>query len=99
MPARDGALCVTGLVVHEEFAKNSWTPANPANRSPLPATCGRAHFFESFALNDISQSSAAIPPAPPPPLAPAHQSFAAMRYPGFRAQFVTFILAMMADNI
>ena len=33
--------------------------------------------------------------APPPP----KRSFAAMRHPGFRAQFVTFVLAMMADNI
>src|SRR5690349_8242398 len=31
--------------------------------------------------------------------APARRSFAAMRHPGFRAQFVTFVLAMMADNI
>src|ERR1700742_430636 len=30
---------------------------------------------------------------------PARRSFAAMRHPGFRAQFVTFVLAMMADNI
>jgi MFS family permease len=29
----------------------------------------------------------------------ARRSFAAMRHPGFRAQFVTFVLAMMADNI
>jgi MFS family permease len=31
--------------------------------------------------------------------APARPSFAAMRHPGFRAQFFTFIVAMMADNI
>ena len=30
---------------------------------------------------------------------PARRSFAAMRHPGFRAQFVTFVPAMMADNI
>jgi MFS family permease len=29
----------------------------------------------------------------------AKRSFAAMRHPGFRAQFITFVLAMMADNI
>jgi MFS family permease len=29
----------------------------------------------------------------------AKRSFAAMRHPGFRAQFSTFVLAMMADNI
>jgi MFS family permease len=29
----------------------------------------------------------------------ASRSFAAMRHPGFRAQFSTFVLAMMADNI
>jgi MFS family permease len=33
------------------------------------------------------------------PVAPAKRSFAAMRHPGFRAQFVTFAIAMMADNI
>src|ERR1700722_17399851 len=27
------------------------------------------------------------------------RSFAAMRHPGFRAQFTTFVLAMMADNV
>src|SRR5580704_5424219 len=27
------------------------------------------------------------------------RSFAAMRHPGFRAQFITYVLSMMADNI
>jgi MFS family permease len=31
--------------------------------------------------------------------APQRRSFAAMRYSGFRAQFVTYVVAMMADNI
>jgi MFS family permease len=31
--------------------------------------------------------------------APAKQSFAALRHGGFRAQFITFVVAMMADNI
>jgi MFS family permease len=35
--------------------------------------------------------------APPP--APAKRSFAAMRHRGFQAQFGTFVIAMMADNI
>ena len=30
---------------------------------------------------------------------PAHRSFAAMRHSGFRAQFSTYVIAMMADNI
>ncbi len=30
---------------------------------------------------------------------PATRSFAAMRHGGFRAQFITYVLAMMADNI
>ena len=30
---------------------------------------------------------------------PAKRSFAAMRHRGFRAQFTTYVLAMMADNI
>jgi hypothetical protein len=29
----------------------------------------------------------------------ASRSFAAMRHSGFRAQFITYVLAMMADNI
>src|ERR1700743_285099 len=33
-----------------------------------------------------------------PPARPK-RSFAAMRHPGFRAQFTTYVLAMMADNI
>jgi MFS family permease len=33
--------------------------------------------------------------ASPPP----KRSFAAMRHPGFRAQFITYVIAMMADNI
>ena len=36
-----------------------------------------------------------MPKAP----APASQSFAALHNPGFRAQFLTYALAMMADNI
>ena len=30
---------------------------------------------------------------------PARRSFAALRHKGFRAQFITYVLAMMADNI
>ena len=38
--------------------------------------------------------------SPPAGLAsPARQSFAAMRHRGFRAQFITYVLTMMADNI
>jgi MFS family permease len=43
-------------------------------------------------MNEVTPIRAA--PSPP-----AKRSFAAMRHPGFRAQFVTFVLAMMADNI
>jgi MFS family permease len=38
-----------------------------------------------------------MPKTPGP--APAPQSFAALHHPGFRAQFLTYALAMMADNI
>jgi MFS family permease len=34
-----------------------------------------------------------------PAAAATRQSFAALRHPGYRAQFVTYVLAMMADNI
>jgi MFS family permease len=38
--------------------------------------------------------------SPPPQVAaPATQSFAALHHPGYRAQFITYVLAMMADNI
>ena len=38
-------------------------------------------------------------PAPVEAPRPARRSFAAMRHKGFQAQFSTFVLAMMADNI
>jgi MFS family permease len=34
-----------------------------------------------------------------PATAPAKQSFAALRHAAYRAQFITYVLAMMADNI
>jgi MFS family permease len=43
-------------------------------------------------MNDPSSVPVDAPPSP-------KRSFAAMRHPGFRAQFITFVLAMMADNI
>jgi len=43
-------------------------------------------------MNEMKPVRAAAPP-------PGKRSFAAMRHPGFRAQFTTFVLAMMADNI
>jgi MFS family permease len=43
-------------------------------------------------MNDTSSGRAAPP-------APTRRSFAAFRYRGFQAQFATYVLAMMADNI
>src|SRR5271168_1183929 len=43
-------------------------------------------------MNEMQQVPVNGPPA-------AKRSFAAMRHAGFRAQFITFVLAMMADNI
>jgi MFS family permease len=40
-----------------------------------------------------------MPPAEKVQPAPAQRSFAAMRHAGFRAQFSTYVVAMMADNI
>ena len=37
--------------------------------------------------------------APATSTAPSPRSFAAMRHPGYRAHFTTYVLAMMADNI
>src|ERR1700753_707323 len=41
--------------------------------------------------SNLTSAAAATPPV--------RRSFAAMRHGGFRAQFTTFVLAMMADNI
>jgi MFS family permease len=43
-------------------------------------------------MNDMSPGRGAPPP-------PARRSFAALRHRGFQAQFGTYVLAMMADNI
>ena len=43
-------------------------------------------------MNDLSSGPVSVP-------SPTKRSFAAMRHPGFRAQFITYVLAMMADNI
>ena len=43
-------------------------------------------------MNIQSQNTAAS-------TAPAKRSFAAMQHGGFRIQFITFVFAMMADNI
>jgi MFS family permease len=40
-----------------------------------------------------------MPKTPAAPQAAAQRSFAAMRHSGFRAQFTTYVIAMMADNI
>src|SRR5262249_2675263 len=47
---------------------------------------------EQHRLNQMSQPQAAARPRP-------KRSFAALRYRGFQAQFSTFVIAMMADNI
>jgi MFS family permease len=47
----------------------------------------------------LNVASKVAPAAPPPAPPPARQSFAALRHPGYRAQFATYVLAMMADNI
>ena len=43
-------------------------------------------------MTDTKSLPAGAPPS-------TRRSFAAMRHPGFRAQFITYVLAMMADNI
>jgi MFS family permease len=43
-------------------------------------------------MTDLNSSPAGAPP-------PTRRSFAAMRHGGFRAQFITYVIAMMADNI
>jgi hypothetical protein len=45
-----------------------------------------------FSMSDTKSTPVSAPPS-------ARRSFAAMRHSGFRAQFITFVLAMMADNI
>ena len=60
----------------------------PSRRAGITAISVR-----KFPLND---TSAVAPPLSRPP---ARQSFAALRHSGYRAQFATYFLAMMADNI
>jgi MFS family permease len=60
--------------------------------SPGSATIRLSPPTPKSLLNIQPQNTAA-------PVAPAKRSFAAMRHPGFRMQFVTFVFAMMADNI
>jgi Na+/melibiose symporter-like transporter len=48
---------------------------------------------------DGSPALNVMPPAKTVQPAPAPRSFAAMRNGGFRAQFSTYVIAMMADNI
>ena len=43
-------------------------------------------------MNELKPIRVDVPP-------PAKRSFAAMRHRGFQAQFSTYVLAMMADNI
>ena len=47
-------------------------------------------------MNDAVKTTSAPAGAPP---APPARSFAALRHPGYRAHFITYTLAMMADNI
>jgi MFS family permease len=48
--------------------------------------------MDSCPMTDTRSIPAGASPA-------SRRSFAAMRHPGFRAQFITYVLAMMADNI
>src|SRR5438128_1066135 len=49
--------------------------------------------MQSFPNNSMTNTQSS------PATAPSKQSFSALRNRGFRMQFATFILAMMADNI
>src|ERR1700744_195106 len=48
-------------------------------------------------MDDSLMSDTKLAPARAP--LSTKRSFAAMRHPGFRAQFITYVVAMMADNI
>src|SRR5450755_1287941 len=63
----------------------------PMHRAAGCGACA-AQQINGFWMNDTRAIPASASPA-------AKRSFAAMRHPGFRAQFITFVLAMMADNI
>jgi MFS family permease len=47
----------------------------------------------------MSETTSSTAGAPRPNEPRKKRSFAALRHPGFRAQFITFVFAMMADNI
>jgi MFS family permease len=61
---------------------------------------GRVHLIIRMCCKrpNLSDESHPLNEMPKPP-AKAPQSFAALHHPGFRAQFLTYALAMMADNI
>jgi MFS family permease len=61
-------------------------------RIALPDAPRAAQQTDGYLMDDMSSKTVDASP-------PAKRSFAAMRHPGFRAQFTTFVLAMMADNI
>ena len=64
-----------------------------------PRTCTGPGRFGRRATSHESTALNVVPTAAAKPVAPAKRSFAAMRHPGFRAQFFTYVIAMMADNI
>src|SRR5579864_3035774 len=57
-----------------------------------PASAGASQAQEFPFMNDGIPTGGPTPPA-------RMRSFAAMRHSGFRMQFSTYVLAMMADNI
>src|SRR5271169_6483167 len=59
---------------------------------PLNCKAELARVIDGSSMNEMKQVPVNGPPSP-------KRSFAAMRHSGFRAQFITFVLAMMADNI
>src|SRR3954470_18933938 len=61
---------------------------------PLPGCGPYPHRNRVFSVFMPELKSAPAGAAPP-----TKRSFAAMRHPGFRAQFFTYVIAMMADNV
>src|SRR3984893_1807148 len=87
------ALRSDGLRARPRHCARRQAVQSAGDRRGVPAGAGRGR----EARKNVNQQVNA--PRTAAATAPAKQSFAALRHAGFRAQFITYVLAMMADNI
>ena len=74
----------------QDYSQVQITPTNLASNGRMgPLRCAADR---RFLMSDTKSAPASASLS-------TKRSFAAMRHPGFRAQFITYVIAMMADNI